>query len=173
MRERLIHSGRVKTTAFLTILVLAVLSGGCRQPDGVTPPLDEQGMNRISDLSRDLQSIARGDAGAPRDFADDLLVLVDSSDARPAVEGFAGRLAEAVASATLAAPAADQLAHTCWMVVGATEMSDRQIRSLQAELRSQLAAAGIPQDRADAVVADVPMVQRAVTTRPRRWYEVL
>jgi hypothetical protein len=165
----------VKTTALLAILVLAVLSGGCRQPDGVTPPLDEQGMNRISDLSRDLQSVARGEAGAPKDFADDLLVFVDehSPETRTVVEGFAGRLAEAVASASLSEPAAEQLAHTSWMVVGATEMSDRQIRSLQAEFRSQLTAVGIPQDRADAVVAEVPTVQRAVTTRPRRWYEVL
>jgi len=89
------------------------------------------------------------------------------------VEGFAGRFADAVASAKLTEQSAQQLARTSWTLVGATEMSERQIRALQAELRSQLASVGIPQDRVDAVVAEVPTVQRAVSTRPRRWYEVL
>jgi len=78
-----------------------------------------------------------------------------------------------VASSKLTEQSAQQLARTSWTLVGATEMSERQIRALQAELRSQLASVGIPQDRVDAVVAEVPTVQRAVSTRPRRWYEVL
>lgn len=165
----------MKIRALFVLVLLATLSTACRQPDGVTPTLDAQNANRIVDLSRDLGAIASGDAGAQKDFVDDLVVFVDShaTEAQGVVQGFAGRLAAAVSSATMTDPAAEQLARTSWMVVGITDLSDRQLRTLQGDLRSQLMVLGIPQDRVDAVVAEVPTVQRAVTTRPRRWYEVL
>jgi hypothetical protein len=159
----------------VTVVVVALTCASCRQPDGVTPTLDAQSTNRIYDLSRDLGAIAGGDATAQRDLIDDLSVLAEAGDteALAAARTFAERLAAAVTSAMLTDQTATQLARSAWTVISVTDLSDRQVRALQDELRSQLASAGIPQDMVDAVVADVPTVQRAVTTRPRRWYEVL
>ena len=161
-------------TVLLAIILAASLTGACRQPDGSIPALDEDSSNRVGDLGNDLQAIARGEASAHKDLADGLAAEVEGSGERLAVvQEFAGRLADAVASAKLTEQSAQQLAHTSWTLMRATELSERQTRALQAELRSQLSAIGVSADLADAVVADVPPVQRAVTTRPRRWYEVL
>jgi hypothetical protein len=141
----------------------------------VIPTLDADRANRVGDLANDLLAVARGEEVARKDLADDLAAETDTSAAQPqeAARKFGRQLAEAVASVTLIEQSAQQLALTSWTLVAATELSDRQIRALQAELRSQLSSVGVPPDRADAVVAEVPAVQRAVTTRPRRWYEVL
>jgi predicted NBD/HSP70 family sugar kinase len=165
----------VKPLTVAAAIAVTLLSASCRQPDGATPTLDAQSSNRIYDLSRDLGAIAGGDATAQRDLVDDLSVLAEEDDAQAqaVVRAFAERLAAAVGSARLTDQSAQQLAQTSWTVVGVTDLSDRQVRALQGELRMQLASAGIPQDVVDTVVADVPTVQRAVTTRPRRWYEVL
>ena len=165
----------MKLPVIFALVLVAALTAACRQPDGSLPPLDEQDTNRISDLAHDLQAIAGGDASAHKDFAQDLVVFVDphAPEAQATVLDFAGQLAAVVASAKLTEQSAQQLAHSTWSVVGATEMSDRQIRAMQEELRTQLSANGVAQERVDAVVAEVPTVQRAVTTRPRRWFEVL
>ncbi len=174
-RSLVIQPVHVKPPLALLVILVATLAGACRQPDGVTPVLDAENADRIRDLGRDLALVATGDASAHQDFADDLVVFVDphAPGVQTAVHDFALHLAGAVALAKLTDQAAQQIARTSWVVIGSTEQSDRQIRAVQAELRSQLAAVGIPQDRVDAVVAEVPTVQRAVTTRPRRWYEVL
>ena len=165
----------MKLFAVAAALAVTLLCASCRQPDGATPTLDAQNSNRIYDLSRDLGAIAGGDATAQRDLVEDLSVLAEenNTEAQAVVRSFGERLAAAVVSARLTDQSAQQLAHTSWTVVGVTDLSDRQVRALQGELRTQLASAGIPQDVVDTVVADVPTVQRAVTTRPRRWYEVL
>lgn len=150
------------------------MSSACRQPDGPIPSPDEENANRISDMGRDLQAVARGESDAKGAFAEDLAVFADDHDteAIQTVKGFGGRLADAIGSARLSDDSAQQISRLCWQIVGATELSDRQVKALQGELRMQLASVGVSQDRADAVVAEMPNVQRAVTTRPRRWYEV-
>jgi len=164
----------VKPRVLRVVILIAVLTGACRQPDGAMPMPDEDVSNSIGDLGRDMQAIARGETTAKKDFADDLWGLADEDTAQqPAVLQFAERFADALASASLTEQSAQQLAHTSWLLVGATELSERQIREMQGELRSQLTSTGIPQDRVDAIVAEVPTLQRAVTTRPRRWYEIL
>lgn len=165
---------RVTIHKIFAVVLLAVFSVGCRQPDGVVPPLDEEDLNRISDLGRDLEGVAGGAADARQAFAADLAVLADEHDpdAMAAVKGFAERLGDAVASRSLTGQAAQEIARTGWNLIGVTDLSDRQVKALQADLRTQLTGAGVPPDRADAIVAEMPSVQRAVTTRPRRWYEV-
>jgi hypothetical protein len=128
--------------------------------------------NRLGDLSRDLQAIAGGDQQARQDFVDDLKVFTRAQSASTAVEPFGRRVADAVADAKLNEQAAQQLAHTTWTVVAATELSERQIDALQTELKTNLVTAGVPAERAETVAADVSVVQKTITTRPRRWYEV-
>lgn len=165
----------MKIPALRVVVVLVALSGwGCRQPDGVVPAIDEENANRIGDAATDLRRGAHGDVEAQRGFADDLLVFPDehNSAALDATRGFADRLSEAVVSSSLDEATAEQIARICWNLIGVTELSDRQVKALQDELRGQLVAAGLAQDRVDALVAEMPAVQRAVTTRPRRWYHV-
>lgn len=165
----------MKPKVILVIILLSSLTSGCRQPDGATPTPDEEAANRIFDIGNGLQQVARGEAGAKEGLVQDFQVFVDphTQAAQSAAQGFATRLGDAVLSASLTEQSAQQLAHTIWVVAAATELSEKQTRALQDELRSQLTLAGISQDKVDAVVAEVPTVQRAVTTRPRRWYEVL
>jgi hypothetical protein len=58
-----------------------------------------------------------------------------------------------------------------WLSVAARDISERQIESLQNDTQSLLASVGIPEERAQQVAVQVGEVQRAVTNRPRRWYE--
>ncbi len=165
----------MKIPALRVAIVLALLSGwGCRQPDGVVPPVDEETANRIEDAATDLRRGAGGDAEARQGFVDDFLVFIDqdAETGRAAVRAFTSSLSEVVVSVPLEEELAQQIARTCWNLIGVSELSDRQVTALQEELRGQLVAAGLPQDRVDAVVAGMPAVQEAVTTRPRRWYEL-
>ncbi len=165
------HVNRLPLPAVLFACVLAL---GCRQADGAIPSLDEEGTNRVADLGRDLRAIARGESDANGGFAAGLSVFVDEGDsALAAVRAFGVTIESAVAAARFTDESAEQLAKTAWMVVDATELSERQVKDLQRELRGHLIGVGVSEAQADAVVAAVPTVQRAVTTRPRRWYEVL
>ncbi len=171
----LIHSVTVKRSFLLVIALFAASAAGCRQPDGPTPTLNEEDSNRVFDMSNDLRAAARGEQSGPEDFANDLgVVFGDNNPAGLAVtKGFAQRLATALVSIPLTDESAAQIARTSWMVAGATQYSDRQVKALQVELAAQLTALGVATERVDAVVAEVPVVQRAATTRPRRWYEIL
>jgi type IV pilus biogenesis protein CpaD/CtpE len=165
---------RVKSSAILILVLVASLTAGCRQPDGPIPSPDEENANRIGDIGRDLEAVARGESGATQGLADDLAVFADdhSEDEKEVVRAFARRLGDAVVNAKLTEQTAQQIAQTSWRLVGVTELSDRQVRALQDELRGQLVAVGVSESQADVVIAEMPAVQRAVTTRPRRWYEI-
>ena len=156
---------------------MALLSAGCRQPDGPLPtPSDDETANRLYDLSRDLEEIARGSEAERQGFVDDLLIFADPHrpEALEAVSKFGTRLVEGVPRGTPLPPeSTKQLVRTCWTLVAATQLSDRQLKQLQGELAPLLSSIGIPQDRVDGLVADLPALQRAVSTRPRRWYEIL
>lgn len=137
------------------------------------PPLDVQNANRVDDIGVDLQRIAGGSEESKYELAEDLLVAADvDSEGRAVVTGFAARLADAVAAAELNDDGAEGVARLAWTLVAATELSDRQVKQLQEDFRAALVTAGVAPDRADALVAELPTVQRTVSTRPRRWYEV-
>lgn len=128
--------------------------------------------NRLGDLSRDLLSVAGGEQQARQDFVDDLKVFARSPATAAAVEPFSQHFAEAVSGTKLTEQGAQQLAHSAWTVVAATELSSRQIDALEAEVKTNLVSAGVAADRATSVAADAKAVQQAISTRPRRWYEL-
>jgi hypothetical protein len=151
------------------MLVLAL--AGCRQADGPVPVAEGDTPNRLQDLSRDLQNVAGGDAAAPRDLADDLRVFVDDAANAPAVNELARRASEVVAGKQLNEQSAQRLAHQLWTAVAAREMSERQVESLQNDTQALLVSLGVPEDNAQNVAAQVGDVQKAVSSRQRRWYE--
>ena len=154
-------------------MALAVSAAGCRQPDGPLPtPKGEEVPNRLADLSRDLMAVARGETQAKQDFADDLRVFARTPGGEKVAVEFGLGLGDAVHGAKLTEQSAQQLAHTSWTVVGATELSERQSKALVADLKSQLLALGVPEDKSAAASAQVEAVQKTISTRPRRWYEI-
>jgi hypothetical protein len=166
----------VKNIAVCLAVLVALSSTACRQPDGPLPTAtDEETTNRLYDLSRDLEEVSRGSDAERQGFVDDLLVFADPHrpEALEAVRRFGTQLVDAVPKNKLSLESTQQLVRTCWTLVAATQLSDRQVKQIQEELGPQLTAIGVPQDRVDALLAELPGLQRAISTRPRRWYEVL
>ena len=158
---------------FAVIVVVALVVAGCRQPDGEVPAPNATVQEELVDVSRDLQYIASGsDPGAAGDLAADLRKYTSRTTAVPAVDELSARAAAAVGGSKLTQQTADQLAQKLWLSVAARDMSERQVEGLQNETQSLLVSMGIPEERAAPVAAQVGEVQRAVTDRPRRWYEL-
>jgi len=131
--------------------------------------------NRLDDLRRDLGDVVAGNADGKQNFTDDLLVFVDVAekpDAAPAIRQLAGQVADAVAAAKLAEPALPPLLRHLWVAVSARQLSERQVTTLQNDVRTTLNGLGIPEATAQAITNQVGTVQKAVTDRSRRWYEV-
>jgi hypothetical protein len=158
------------------VLFLAIAAGaGCRQADGPMPTPAGEVPNRIGDISRDLTSVARGDAQAPQDLADDLRVFVDDAQADAggtAVDELARRVSTVVAGKALSEQNAQRLAHQLWTATAAREISERQVEALQNEMQALLVSMGVPEQNATETAAQVAAVQEQVTLRQRRWYEV-
>lgn len=159
--------------SFAVTVAFALMVGGCRQPDGEVPTPNATVQEELVDVSRDLQYVAAGtDPGAANDLAADLRKYARRTSAVPEVDELSARAAAAVGGSKLTQQSAEQLAHNLWLSVSARDMSERQVEGLQNETRSLLVSIGIPEERAEQVAAQVGEVQRAVTDRPRRWYEL-
>ena len=157
------------------LLVAAMLASvsACRQADGSVPTPSAETQEELIDVSRDLQYIASGrDPAAPKYLASDLRKYARRATARPAVEELAQRTAAAVTGVTLGEQDAQRLTHNLWLTVAAREISERQVEGLQSDMQALLLSVGVPQNRAEPVAAQMGEVQRAVTDRPRRWYEL-
>ena len=155
------------------VVVGAVLMvSGCRQPDGPVPTPNDNVQEELVDVSRDLQNIAAGrDPEALQDLAADLSKYAGPT-AKPTVEELSRRTASAVAGTELTEQAAQRLTHNLWLAITARDISERQIESLQNDTQSLLMSIGVAEDPAHEVALQVGEVQRAVTDRPRRWYEL-
>jgi hypothetical protein len=169
-------SSRVPRLVPVLVLITATacLVSGCRQTDGPMPSQQGDVPNRLGDLGRDLMSVSRGDAQAREDFADDLRVFIDNAgdaEATAAVDELSSRVVKVVTDRPLSEQQAQQLAERLWTAVAAQQLSDRQVDALQTDLQRELVAVGVAEDAAQNVAAQVEPVQRAVSTRQRRWYE--
>ena len=158
---------------YALVLFAATVLMSCRQADGImrTPTSDAQ--EDIYDLSRDLQNVAGGNSDAPAEFAQDIhKYAADKASAKPAVDELVRRATSTLGGSMLTEQTARQLAHSLWMTVAARDLSERQIETLQNEVRTILTSTGISEENAQQVAAQVGEVQLAVTDRQRRWYEL-
>ena len=164
------------TSRRLVLCLAATLwVSGCRMSDGPFPAEDRELPNRIDDLNRDLGNIAAGHVEAKQDFTDDLLVFVNleaKPDAKPAVEELARQVAEAIPKAPLAEDRGRQLCRQMWLTVASREFSDKQLETLRGNVQSALVGVGVGEPRARGIAAQVGEVQKQVTYRSRRWYEL-
>jgi hypothetical protein len=157
----------------MSVTVLVLLAG-CRQPDGTMPPETGEVPNRLVDISRDLQSAAGGDTQAAQDLGDDLAVFVGAPGAKgePETRELSRRVTSAIAGKTLSGDASERLARQLWHVVAANDLSARQVEKLQEDLKETMTGTGVAEQQAQAVAAQVEEVQKGVTERQKRWYEV-
>lgn len=164
------HS-RPVVSAFILTISLGLT--GCRQADGPLPVAAGDRPNQITDISRDLLSVSRGDAQAGTDLADDLRVFIDTVPAAvPPSNELARRTSAAVAGKPLTEQNAQRLAHQLWSVGASRELSDRQVESMQNDLQALLVSMGAAEANAQAVAAQAGELQKVVSIRQRRWYEV-
>ena len=161
---------RVRGAVLLTCSLL--LLGGCRQADGPMPETNPEAMDRLDDLGRDLQNVAAGDPAALSELSDDLAVFAESGEALEAAAELSRRVAEAIGDVELPVERAAQLANGLWVVMAGRELSEVPMEAVREELRLDLVTVGASEDAAAAVAAQVSTAQQAVSTRPRRWYEL-
>lgn len=157
---------------YVFIAAVVVSLAGCRQPDGPLPASDDETQNRLGDLTRDLLNVATRQPDAPNDFAEDLRVFARSPEGEEASRTFARRVADVIPGSRLNEQSAQRLAHSCWTAIAGRELSQRQVEAVQNDLEGLLSSIGVPEERAHAVAEQVSEVQKVVTIRPRRWYEL-
>ncbi len=151
---------------------LAVSLAACRQPDGPTPTPTEDAKDEIGEMARDMINVINREPEAEAELTSDVSKYASDVEAVDASRELARRLMEVLPTARLDEGAAQRLAHTLWMGVTATEMSERQVGAMQDDVREILRGAGVEEPRADAVAQQLGVVQQRITNNPKRWYQV-
>ena len=143
--------------------------------DGPMPMPGTEDLNRLDDLRRDVGNVVGGHAEARQDFADDLLVFVKPDtkpEATPAINELARLVADAAAASQLKEASLPPLLQQVWVAVAARDLSEKQVTALQADVKTTLSGLGVADPAAQSISNQIGTVQKAVTDRHRRWYEV-
>ena len=164
----------MRSRARIVVVVMVGLSlGACRQADGPMPTPSADVLEELPDVARDLQNIASArDPQARQDLADDLRKYTEAPDVLSAVDILSQRASTVLAGVDLQDEEAQRLAHTLWLTVVASELSESQMETLREDVLSLLLAEGIAENSAQEFVAQMGELQGAVAARPRRWYEL-
>ena len=155
--------------------VVACVAAGCRMADGPMPMPGSEDLNRLDDLRRDIGNVVAGHAEAKQDFADDLMVFVNAGakpEASAAINELARLVADAAAASQLKEASLPPLLKQIWTAVVARELSEKQVTALQADVKTTLSGLGIAEPAAQSISNQIGTVQKAVTDRTRRWYEM-
>ena len=160
----------------LAVLCVTVsLAAGCRMADGPMPMPGSEDLNRLDDLRRDVGNVVAGHAEAKQDFADDLMVFVKPGtkpEAPAAINELARLIADAAAASQIKEASLSPFLQKVWTAVAARELSEKQVTALQADVKTTLTGLGIAEPAAQSISNQIGTVQKAVTDRTRRWYEV-
>jgi uncharacterized protein with von Willebrand factor type A (vWA) domain len=143
--------------------------------DGPMPMPSGEDLNRLDDLRRDVGNVVAGHADAKQDFTDDLMVFVKPGtkpEAPAAINELARLIADAAAASQIKEASLSPLLKQVWTAVAAREMSEKQVTALQADVRTTLTGLGVAEPSAQSISNQIGTVQKAVTDRTRRWYEV-
>jgi hypothetical protein len=166
----------VATPLLATLCVVVALSAaGCRMADGPLPMPNAEDLNRLDDLRRDMGNVVGGHAEARQDFLDDLMVFVKPGtkpEAPAAVAELARLIGDAATAAQLKEASMPPLLRQVWTAVVARDLSERQIATLQTDVKTTLTGLNVPEPSAQAIASQIVVVQKAVTDRERKWYEV-
>lgn len=153
-------------TSAVVLLTLA----GCRQPDGSMPAPQGEQTNRVDDISRDLQNVARGDSNAPAELLDDLTDLESVPRPPARLKELADALSVALRGAKLPDPDAKRISTLIFQMVAARELSEVQIAQTGSDLRDALVKVGATPAAADSVSSAGSALAGEVTENKKRWY---
>lgn len=161
---------------FVVVCVaVAFAAAGCRMADGPLPTPSGEDLNRLDDLRRDVGNVVGGHEEAKKDFADDLLVFIKPGvkpEAPAAINELARLISDAAVAAQLKEAALPPLLKQVWTAVAARELSEKQVTVLQADVKTTLTGLGVAEPAAQSISNQIGTVQKAVTDRERRWFEV-
>ena len=145
---------------------------GCRQADGPIPAPNREQSNEIGDIARDLMNVASKDAQAPEELVNDIGKYGTNDEAVAQMNALAREVAQALSGARLDEQTAQAFARVLWVGVTARELSERQIETLERDVKTTLAPTGVPEERAQSIANRLSAVQKTITANPRRWYQV-
>jgi hypothetical protein len=150
--------------------VLVMALAGCRQPDGSMPLPGGEQANRVDDISRDLQNVARSDSNAPAELLDDLTYLESVPRPPGRLKELGDALTVSLRGAKLPDPEAKQVSTLIFQVVAAQDLSESQIAQIGSDLRAALVKAGSTPEAADRVAAAGSALASDVSQNKKRWY---
>ena len=165
---------RLPRTFYIAVALLgfALGSAAC-QASGPLPEREESTLrDDVDDLSSDIRNVIVQDPQGLQELTEDLLRRSQTPVAEPHIARLAERLGKALSRATFNDADREQLAETLWQALSATEISERQAKTLQDRARTLLVDAGVPESEALSVVEPITEIQAVTTKRTRRWYEL-
>ena len=116
------------------MLAFACSVAACRQPDGPMPTPGQGSSNDLGDLSKDLLNVTGRVKDSPQELTDDLVRFAQEKKVEPPAGELGRRVVDTVAGSKLTEPDAAKLARTLWVIIRATELSDRQVKSMEGEV---------------------------------------
>lgn len=158
----------------VTIFLFALVLTGCSQPDGLVPPLVDENLNVVSDISRDLLNLAEQYPSALVELTDDLNYLTRLTPSFPSenLERLAMALESALLGFTVTEEQAQQIAEILFTVMTARQLSEAQIAKIKNEFLTVLKAVGVKETEATEAGVAVQKFQEVVTENRRMWYHV-
>ncbi len=158
----------------MIIFLFALVFTGCSQPDGPVPPLVDENLNVVSDISRDLLNLAEQHPSALVELTDDLNYLTRLTPSFPSesLERMAMALERALLDSTVTEEQAQQIAEILFTVMTARQLSEAQIAIIKNEFLVVLKVVGVKEIEATEVGVAVQKFQEVVTENQRMWYHI-
>ena len=164
-------TSRIHALARVGVLALGV--SACRQADGPWPQRSASTrQDDIEDIGKDIMNVVGKDANGPKEMAEDLQKFASNPAAAQQIANLATQLGKVLPGIKLTPPESQLLAEKLWQGMSATEVTERQVKTLQDEVKVMLVNAGVPENEGLATVGLLTDIQKATTTRVRRWYEL-
>lgn len=164
----------MKNLCVAAFIITASWAGaGCRQADGPLPsPAAANKDDDISDVRKDILNVVAKVPTGPAEMADDLGKFGQTPESAAPLAEFSRRLSDVLPGVKLAEPDAQRLAQALWQGITGRQLSDRQSKALQADVKSALVSAGVSDANATSVASQLGEVQKATTARTKKWYEI-
>ena len=160
----------------IAVSLSIALSAACRMADGPVPDSKDPDIaNQLGDIQRDLENVLSGDPQGRQDFEDDLMRFADlaaSPEAEAPIKQLSTQVVDAVVQTKAKGTAVTPLVERLFVAINARDLSEGQTKALGEDVLANLSRMGVDDVKARAIVAQVAIVQQAVTDRHRRWYEV-
>ncbi len=150
--------------------VLAATLAGCRQPDGPMPAPQGEQPNRIEDITRDLQNVARKDANAPAELLDDLMHVDAVQQPRPQLKAVSDSLAAALGGTALQESDAHAIANILFVAAAGRELSEAQTEKVGTDMHDALVKAGASDPAAQRASEATAALALDVSQNEKRWY---